>query len=159
MKKGENQILIVLKIQVQSKDKNKVDVYLDNDMCYSLQTEILVKHNIQVGTKLSEFDLFKYAHESKVIECSQKATKYVSKALKTEHQVRIYLIKNGYENVDISQAIEKLKEYKLIDDKKYMKAYIHDHKDYGEKLLRQELLNKGVDWKLIMLQIFQKEMT
>ena len=75
---------------------------------------------------------------------------------RSEKEVREYLYKKtttthwSHEAAD--KIIEKLKSQELIDDEKFIESFVHSRtalKPKGEKMLRQELLQKGINKELI----------
>lgn len=81
------------------------------------------------------------------MKASDKAARYLSRGMKTEFQVRNYLREKGYEQDEIDEAIEELKEYRFIDDYRYCKEfYIAGfNKNRGESRIRRELKDKGIE--------------
>ena len=142
-------ILIVSKIEVQKNNKNRVNIYCDNQFEFSLQTETLIKNAISVGTHLSENQKQDLILQSDQIDALTKATAYVAKGLKTQSQIQDFLKKKDYNQQIINLTIQKLTEYKLLNDQAYIVAYVNDHKSYGELKLKQELYAKGLSKDLI----------
>ena len=65
--------------------------------------------------------------------------------MKTKKQVITYLYNKNYSYDIVNYCIEKLLEYKLIDDKEYAKRYFETcSKTQGKKLSEYKLMLKGV---------------
>ena len=134
----------VTKIEVQKNNKNKVNIYCDNEYLFSLHTETLLKNGISVGAMLTESAVENLKNADDEFKALQIASTYVSKGVKSRKQVRDFLKKKEYSAFIVNNVISKLEEYKLIDDNSYIQAFIHDHTQYGELKLKQLLLNKGI---------------
>lgn len=56
------------------------------------------------------------------------AIKYLSYAGRTEKEMSTYLIKKGYSEEQITSVLEKLKDYKFVDDEIYATSFINSNK-------------------------------
>ena len=90
--------------------------------------------------------------ETSFYEIYNKTVKYILKRLRSELEVRNYLIKQDLNEYDIEKIITKLKDIKLINDKEYAKSYIND-KVYlnkcGFNKIRDYLLSQNIDSNII----------
>jgi regulatory protein len=79
-----------------------------------------------------------------------KALKYISSSLKTIKQIKDYLYKKEYAEPTVNYVIEKLIEYKYLDDEAYAKAFVLTYGNkYGKLKLQSLLYAKGVSQKII----------
>jgi len=72
--------------------------------------------------------------------------------IRTEHEVRERCQKKNFDDEDIKEFIDKLKEMDLVNDKRFAEFYIEDGfrlKVKGPKLLSQELRYLGVERETI----------
>lgn len=81
---------------------------------------------------------------------------------RSEKEIRDYLYKKvaktHWSRGDVDKIIENLKEQELIDDGKFVEWFIRQRmtlKPKGERVLRRELLQKGIDEELIDKYFFQ----
>ncbi len=63
---------------------------------------------------------------------------------RTEKQLRERLIKKGYEEKEIYNAVEKMKHYGYINDVDYAKRYVKSDKGFAPLRLKTELIKKGI---------------
>lgn len=71
---------------------------------------------------------------------------------RTEKELRDKFKEKGYDENDIEDEIEFLKNYGYINDVRYAEHYTHDAihiKKWGKMRIRTELLRKGVDREII----------
>ena len=94
----------------------------------------------EVENKIFNTALF----ESNTLIASEKAMKYLSSKLKTEQQIKDYLFKQGFNKGAVISAIEKLKNYGLIDDQKFALSYIRSNPKFSKNKLKQKLISFGV---------------
>ena len=70
---------------------------------------------------------------------------YISFKDRTKREVIIKLKEKGYDDIEINSAIEKLSEYRYLDDKRYAEKYYNSMSSRkGKRLIRAELLKKGI---------------
>ena len=75
----------------------------------------------------------------------------LSRRPRTVREMEIALKKRGVEQGKIEEIIQKLKDWKYLDDRSYAEEYIRVkmRKIYGPAYIRTELLKKGIDRKVI----------
>lgn len=76
-----------------------------------------------------------------------KALKYISYKNRSLKEVYDYLVKNNYSDEEIKEAIEKLIEYKFIDDEKFSEIFVRNRqlKGRSKKMISYELRQKGIN--------------
>lgn len=76
-----------------------------------------------------------------------KALKYISYKNRSLKEVYDYLVKNNYSDEKIKEAIEKLIEYKFIDDEKFSEIFVRNRqlKGRSKKMISYELRQKGIN--------------
>ena len=129
---------------LQKNNKNKVNVYVDGEYSFAISYESILKNRIKKGSVLSDNELVLLQIDNQKALALEKAISYVSKTIKTKKQVYDYLAKKGFADDCIYYCIDKLKEYKYIDDKEYAKRYIESVKNQGKRLLEYKLRAKGI---------------
>lgn len=135
----------ITQIKVQVKDKNRVNISLDGSYYCALSTETVVKHNLKEGMLIDESKFEQYQLESEKNFAWDKALKLISTRYKTQKEIYTYLQEKGYLPAVIFYVIDKLNEYKFLDDERYAESYIsHKINKDGILKIKQELLNKGV---------------
>lgn len=135
----------ITSITVQEKNKERCNLFVDNEFKCGLSLETVMKYRLKKGEQIDEERLNVIILEGQKNDALNKAVEYVSKALKTKRQVKDYLIKKGYDEQIAYYVIDKLKEYELIDDVVFAKRFIeYAGKNQGRKLIEYKLFNKGV---------------
>lgn len=140
----------ITQIKVQVKDKSRVNISLDGTYFCALSLETVVKHNLKEGMIIDETKLETYQLESEKNFAWEKALKLISTRYKTQKEIYVYLQEKGYLPAVIFYVIDKLNEYKFLDDERYAESYIsHKINKDGVLKIKQELLNKGVKEDII----------
>src|SRR3989344_3177006 len=76
-----------------------------------------------------------------------KALKYLSYKNGSTKEIYDYLIKKGFSETEINEAIEKLIEYKFLDDTNFSEIFIRDRqlKGRSKRMISYELKQKGIN--------------
>lgn len=137
-------------IKSQIKNKERMNIYLDNQYYCSLDLYTIMKYRVKEGQEISREELIKIQKEAEFEKGFNYSLSYISRSVKTAKQMKRKLVEKGYIEEIIVEIIEKLKELSLIDDRDYCKRYIETYKKKkGERLLRRELKLKGVSETII----------
>lgn len=132
-------------ITAQEKHKERVNLFVDGEFFAGVSLETAIKLRLKVGDSVDETRLNEILKETERTEALNKAADYALKTLKTKRQVKDYLLKKGYSEETVWQAVDKLKEYGYIDDKEYSKRFIEStSKTQGKRLIEYKLMMKGV---------------
>ena len=140
----------ITKIEVQKKDTTRANLYLDDKFFCGISVELCMKYNLKKGLDIDEDFLQNIVFEDEKSKAMNKAVNYISSTLKTTRQIREYLKKKEYSPQTIDYVVEKMKEYKYLDDEAYAKAFINTYSSkYGKMKLISALRSKGVSDKVI----------
>lgn len=147
---------VITKIEVQKKNKERVNIYLDGEYAFSISAELIYKENIKVKDVV-DFEMLKsVADKESYIRCKNSALKMIERSYKTENEVIEKLKIKGYEQKHIEKSIEFLKEYKFLNDDYYAEAFIRDKlSSKGSQRIRQELIKKGISRDIIEKNIYE----
>ncbi|MCR5090451.1 MAG: recombination regulator RecX [Oscillospiraceae bacterium] len=76
----------------------------------------------------------------------EAAVTLLSARLYSEKELEKKLSQKGYSDVDISYAMERLRNYRYIDDERYSAAVARHYirKGYGRKRIRSEFIRRGI---------------
>lgn len=77
-----------------------------------------------------------------------KALRFLSFRPRSEKEVLDYLKKNKTQELDIVKILNKLREYKFIDDLAFAKWFIENRRK-GKRLILLELAQKGISKEII----------
>jgi len=138
--------LKITKIEIQKKNKNRVNLYLDEEFYCGLSLETIMKNHLKEGFEINENQIEFLKTETEREVALSKAVGYISKCQKTKKEILKYLLTKGFDETICQQVIEKLEEYKFVDDEEYAKNYIKfKNKNNGSRKIAMELKQKGVD--------------
>lgn len=133
----------IYSLKLKSSKNANIFTLSTNSGDVQLHSDVIVKFGIAVG----EFDNVKFEQakqESDQIIAFNLATKYLSSSMKTEKQIKDYLYKKEFKTKTINLVVEKLKEYKLVDDSLFANYYIKSNPNFSANKLKQKLFSFGV---------------
>ena len=140
----------ITKVEIQKRDKNRVNLYLDNAFCCSILIETCVKNNIKVGTIVTQQRLAEIQSQSEKESAYTKMLKLISTRFKTQKEVERYLKEKGYLSETIYYVISKLNEYHMIDDRQFAINFANTHKTtFGKLKIKNALMIRGVSESII----------
>lgn len=145
------------KIEPQIKNKNRVNIYINNSYSFSCDIEIILEYKLKEGMKVDKSNLLKLIKENNEKHAFQLGIYYLSFKPRTKYEISTYLIKKGYEDAVINKVLEKLSYYKYIDDKQYTISYISnaiEAKKKSANTVKSELVKKGISLEIIEDCIF-----
>ncbi len=142
----------ITSITAQTKNKERCNLFIDGEFYAGLSLETVMSFRLKVGQEITEKQLTEVILEGEKGVALSKATNYISKNLKTKHQVKVYLEGKGYSPEIITYCIDKLIEYGYINDVEYSIRYLESvYNKQGEKLSQMKLFQRGVGKENIRL--------
>lgn len=141
---------VISKIEVQKKNKDRVNVYIDGEYAFPCSSEVIFLHMVKVGEIVDPNNLQEIINMDNYIKCKNYALRIIERSYKTEKQIYDKLVEKDYDVVAIGKTLDFLKEYNLLDDEKYAKAYIKEKiKDQGRNKIKYTLISRGISEKII----------
>lgn len=137
-------------MQIQKKNKTRANVYIDGEFAYALEMLTVMKLGLKIGTDVSPERLAEAVTDSERSVCFDKAMNYLSRGLKTRKQMYDYLLGKGYDAQTVNFVMDKLVDYKYVNDEYYARVYVEQNlSTKGERRLKQELQQKGIPHSII----------
>ncbi|MCR1949623.1 MULTISPECIES: recombination regulator RecX [unclassified Clostridium] len=145
---------IITKIEVQKRNKERVNIYIDNEYSFSLSAELVYKEGLKINEKIDLEKMKSIAKEDNYMKCKNAALRIVEKSYKSEKELKDKLLLKGYDNLTIDKTLSFLKEYNFLSDTNYVKMYVKDRSRLqGKKKIKYDLIKKGINDNLIEREI------
>jgi regulatory protein len=140
----------ITKIETQKRNKNRVNIYLDDRYAFAINAELVYREGLKVNLEVDEEKLHNVSKKENLSKCKETALKIIERSYKTEKEIKEKLREKGYDLDDILKVVEFLKEYNFINDESYIKMYIKDRlRSQGREKIKYALLRKGIDGDLV----------
>ncbi|MBC2579781.1 recombination regulator RecX [Clostridium sp. DJ247] len=145
-----NKDKVITKVEQQKKNKDRVNIFVNDEFLLGCSIELVYTHNLIKGKKVDVEYLKELVDEDNYIKCKNSALKIIERSYKTEKQVLDKLVQKEYDEKTIFKAINFLKQYNLLNDEKYVEMYVKDKlKSYGRNKIKYDLIRKGISEELI----------
>jgi regulatory protein len=138
------------------KDEENEKVYriqLDNDYSFLVSEDDYFKFSLYEKDELSEEEINNIKDAADFMQAKFKAWKFLSFKFRTEKEIRLKLEDEGFNKDIIQKVLTDLKADGYINDRLYVRKYLHDRRKLNPKSKRrlmQELKNKGIKKELIL---------
>ena len=141
---------VITKIEAQKKKTDRVSIFINEEFAFGCSSELIYYHNLSKGKEVDEEELSEIVEEDNYITAKNLGLKYVESSLKTEFQVKEYLVKKEYNDKVIDKVISFLKEYKFLDDNYYANAFAKQYiNSQGRGNIKFKLMQKGISEEII----------
>ena len=136
---------VITDIKPQVKTPTRCSIYLDNTFYCGLELETVMRHRLKIGDQIEPEKLDEIQCDSERVRALDKALTFVTKSKKTQKQVKEFLYSKGYTEQTVECVIQKMNDYRFLDDSDYAESYAKSYsKSKGKKLIEIELKRKGV---------------
>lgn len=147
---------IITKITTQQKNKDRYNIFTDEGKgekyAFSVDEAVLIKFQLKKGMELDELFLTEIHYEDDVRKAYNRALHYLSRRMRSEGEVRTYLLEKEIDAPIIQEVILKLYHYQFLNDEQYAIAYVRTQMnttDKGSIVIKRELKERGVNDGLI----------
>lgn len=138
-------------IETQKRGRERVSIFLDGRFAFSVGRGVVEEHGLHPGQVLSDSRVEELAAADLFGKCLNAALRLLSYRPRSEAEIRTRLSRR-FNGETIEGVILQLRERQMIDDVAFA-AFWREARDSfsprGRRLLKVELMNKGIDRELI----------
>lgn len=142
-----------MKIEGVKKTKNgKYRITFDNNETLSTYDDVILNNGLLFNKEVDSDLLDKLNIETSYYDIYNKVIKFISRKLRSEKEIILFLDKNNVTYSDKKKIISKLKEIRLINDKVFANAYVQDRINLstdGPYKIKNELVKNDIDDNII----------
>jgi regulatory protein len=132
-------------IELQKRDKDRVNVYLDDDFAFSLSA--LRAASLKRGQYLSDEAIRTLCGQDDREQAHDQALNYLTYRPRSEAELERYLARKGWDEAVVREEIERLKQASLVDDREFARFWVENRQRFrprGRMALRYEMKTKGL---------------
>lgn len=157
---------IITKITTQTKNTERFNIFTDDGtgekFAFSVDSDTLIKFQLKKGMELDDFSLMEIEYQDDVRKAYNIAVHHLARRMRSEKEVRDYLLQKEVEGPVIDEIIHKLTNQKYINDAEFALAFVRTQAnttDKGPDLIKLELKDKGISPEILMqaLEEFPQE--
>ena len=142
---------IITKIEMQKKNKDRVNIYMNDEFAFACDAQLVYIHNITKGKTIEKQGLQDIIDEDNYIKGKNSALHFLERSFKSAKQVEDKLIAKEFDIKTIDRVLEFLKQYGFIDDKRFVELFIKEKiKTSGKNKIKFTLLKKSLPKELIV---------
>lgn len=131
---------------------NKYKIEFQEAPAITTYDKVILENNILLKKEIDSDLYLKIQSENDYYDVYSKAVKYIVIKLRSEKEIQNYLRKYTNDENLIDKIIQQLKGEGLLNEKRYIKAYIEDKvnlTNWGPYKIQRELCNLGMDEEII----------
>jgi regulatory protein len=137
-------------LEVQKRNDQRVNVYLDGSYAFSLTLDEAMK--LRKGQVLSAAEVEALRNDDDVIRAVDRAARFIAYRPRSEQEVRQNLKGKDIDAPVIDRAIERLYTLGYLDDQAFAAFWVKDRNTFkpaSPRALRYELRQKGISEAII----------
>lgn len=152
-------------INQQKNNPKRVNIFIDREFAFGISFDLRYGNKLEIGKNISEKQIQLIIRLDQIERLFNKALKFLSYRPRSEKEIRDHLLRKGrligieksedekeqYEK-SVNLVIKKLKGIGQINDNEFANWWVEQRKKFkmrGNRLIKMELLQKGVDKELI----------
>ncbi|GCD11098.1 recombination regulator RecX [Clostridium tagluense] len=141
---------IITKIEIQKKNKDRVNIYMNDEFAFACDAALVYIHNITKGATIEKEGLQDIIDEDNYIKGKNCALHFLERSFKSAKQVVDKLTIKEFDIKTIDRVMEFLKQYDFVDDKRFVDLFIKEKiKSTGKNKIKFTLLKKSLPKELI----------
>lgn len=132
--------------------KDKYRLFLDNGEVLDLYEDVILEDDLLYNKNIDSIKYDNINNDNVIAELYHNCLSYIKSRLRSEKEIRNYLIKKKASDEQINKVVNKLKKNNIINDDYFCKCFIHDKMMFsmqGEYKIILELRNAGIDENII----------
>ncbi len=142
----------ISKIEYQKKNKDRFNIYLDDSYAFAVDMNVMIKYSLAKNMELEDDFISEILTAEEEMNAYNYAVNLLSRAPKSEKELKMKMQDKGYDVIFIENVIKKLREQRYIDDERYSEMFIsskiNTSKD-GRRKIKEALYNKGINKEII----------
>lgn len=140
---------VITALEVQKRDKERVNVFLDDEYAFSLS--LIHAAPLRKGQSLSDQEINQLKTQDQLQRAVDQAARFLSYRPRSSTEVRDNL-KKRFDELTIDAAIQKLAELNYLDDRAFARYWVENRdtfKPRSTSALRYELRQKGLESSVV----------
>lgn len=132
--------------------KNIYNVYLSNGEVLELNGKVITNNELLIKKDIDNELYDKLKRDNTICILVDTSVKYIDRRLRSINELSDYLKNKEEDTIIIEEVIDKLIDYKYLDDDRFTKAFIKDKLNFtnwGDYKIKNELKRLGVNEEII----------
>ncbi len=143
---------VISAVELQKKNKNRYNVFVDGEYAASLGAEALVTFGIREGAAVDADTLKEAVSRDNAQYAFDSAAQLIAVKMRTGAELKKRLIERGIDETAVDIALDKLAAYGYVDDAAFAGEYVRSAMQtgrWGRKAVEYRLKEKGIEQSVI----------
>lgn len=135
-------------ITARKRERGRFLIAISGTPAFTLSEEILFRAGLQIGDELDTAAITRLLADDDITRSTEAALNFLAYRARSEQEVRDRLKRGGFALEAIDATIVKLNDWRYLDDADFARRWVESRargKPRGQRLLQQELRQKGID--------------
>lgn len=135
-------------ISARKRERGRFTIAIAGAPAFTLSEEILFRSRLQIGDEVDSAAITRLLADDDIARSTEAALHFLAYRARSEQEVRDRLKRGGFSPEAIDATIARLNEWRYLDDADFARRWVESRargKPRGQRLLRQELRQKGID--------------
>ncbi|MCA9862621.1 MAG: RecX family transcriptional regulator [Thermomicrobiales bacterium] len=135
-------------ITTRRRERGRYLIALAGTPAFTLTEETLFRAGLQIGDDLDTAAIARLLADDDVAQATETALHFLAYRARSEQEVRARLKRGAFSPEAIDAAITRLNDWRYLDDADFARRWVESRasgKPRGQRLLQQELRQKGID--------------
>lgn len=144
--------MLVTGIERQKNHPGRFSLFVDGEFVMGLRTDVMLASGLRKGDTVTPELIVRLRSQESLAEARELATRYAGRRRRTEEEVRRKLTGKEIPPDIAEMVIGSLKDSNVLDDRAYIRAFVHDSglgKPAGSRLILTRLRGKGISEELL----------
>lgn len=136
----------------QQKNKNRVNVYLDDKFAFGIDLDNFVLLHLKVDAELTDKEVEDIVRKAEFQKTLDKLLRFATIRPRSEKEITDYFRRKKVHESMHEELLAKLKHFELLDDLKFAKWWVEQRGNFKPKprrILKIELTKKGIVKEII----------
>lgn len=132
----------------QQKNKNRVNVYLDDEFGFGIDLDNFVLLNLRVNQELTEDQIVEIVKKAEFQKTWDKLLRFAMMRPRSQKEVTDYFRRKEIHESIHADLLKKLRSLKILDDLEFARWWIDQRirfKNKSKRIIQMELIQKGID--------------
>ena len=141
----------ITKIERQKRRQNFYSLFLDGKYAFRLHKDVLSELRWKIGQEVDQQEIKRVTRLEQIKESRDYALLLLSYRARSCQEITERLLRKKYEREIIQEVVEELKRLHYLDDRAFAIEWVEMRLrgKRGKRLIRQELLKKGIEKEII----------
>lgn len=138
----------VTAITARKRERGRFAIAISGSPAFTLSEETLFRSGLQTGDELDAAAIGRLLEDDEVARSTEAALHFLAYRARSEQEVRDRLKRGAFSPEAIESTIVRLNEWRYLDDADFARRWVESRargKPRGQRLLQQELRQKGID--------------